>query len=452
MLPRIIHMIYFPWGKDQRLLTDPHAFDHGPYVRMCSYAPDFEVRLWTLPDAQTHCTQHHPGIWELLLAVPRPMMMVDYLRWLVVHDFGGIYWQYDFNALANMNRMLPSSENEVRLFTEFVNDSETCQRMAKEPVRQGEPEESIRVVNQVFSARAGHPFIRSTMGLIEHRLRTCNFRKDYDLLFISANAAVSTAYDRFGKKDPTVELMPLQVTRQSFKIMYRGTWRTDSKSETRGQRSFPINKLRHVFKGIPGLQAAVHRWIKPHAHEEGLRVSGCRLQGDGSSFFVLRSSLMEVVGELGIRSVLECSVSGGSVFGGEEMTGVSLRVTTPVRRLLKSDSIYDAEESRSASGISFLNPMYSRLPRVDAILLVDYFDQIPNRDVRTIIDRAKKAGIRWLLASHYPCLNTNWDTYAGEWRPISLTLVPFALSEPVALIPDADPERRPDRALGVFAL
>ena len=229
MIPHLIHMIYFPWGKDQRLLADPHAFDHGPCERMCRYAPDFEVRLWTLPDAQAHCERCHPGIWDVLLAAPRPMMMVDYLRWLVVHDCGGIYWQYDFNALAPMQQMLPSPEKQVRLFTEFVNDSETCRKMAEEPIRQGEPEESIRVVNQVFSAPAGHRFIRSTMDLIEHRLRTCTFRKDYDLLFISANAAVSTAYDRFGKDDPTVELMPLEVTRRSFKIIYRGTWRTDSR-------------------------------------------------------------------------------------------------------------------------------------------------------------------------------------------------------------------------------
>ena len=220
-------MIYFPWGKDQRLLADPHAFDHGPYERMCRYAPDFEVRLWTLDRAEEWAKAAYPGVWSLMLTLARPTMMVDVLRWLVVYHFGGIYWQYDMNALVPMTSILPGRSFGVRLFTEKVVDCEWCQRSASIPIRNGEPEEPVRVCNQAFAAVPRELFVKKVLDLILERARSLVPREDYDIIYICANAAVSTAYDRFGKDDPAVELMPAEVTRKSFRIVYRGTWRTD---------------------------------------------------------------------------------------------------------------------------------------------------------------------------------------------------------------------------------
>ena len=430
-------MMYFPWGKDQRLVADQHDFDHRPYERMVRYAPNFEVKLWDYYTTEAFCLKHYPKIWKVARALPRPMMLVNTLRWLVVYHFGGISWQYDMNPLVPMERILPSPGKEARVFTEFVLNPEECLIKASEPIRKGEPEESVRVPSQAFCAVPRHRYIKSAVDLIHERSKRHVFKRDYDCQFMTGNAAASAAYDLFGKNDPTVERVPRDETWQMMKIIFQGTWRTEvgsQKSEVGSQKS-GIGRLgrtlKRVVKSMPGVAAGFHRWVRPHEHEKGLKVAGCRLQVGGSSF-------AEQLRERGVRSVLECSFNGESVWGGEGIAGIEHRLASPTRA--------------AAGPVSFLNPTYSRLPRVDAMLLPHYFDYIPTADIQQIIQRVRQAGIRWLWTTHYPCLNCNWDTYVGEWRPVSLELPPFSMPEPDMVIPDPDPERRPDRSLALWSL
>lgn len=218
-------MIYFPWDQEGKLKADVLDFDHGPYERMMRYAPDFEVQLWTLKRAEEFAEENYPDIGKLMWSLAHPTMMVDVLRWLVVYHFGGIYWQYDMNPLVPMTRMLPPEECQVRLFTECVVDDAWCREVAQIPIRRGEPEEPIRVCNQAFSATPRQPFIKRVLDLIVERATRLTPQEDYDILYICANAAVSTAYDRYGKDDPAIDLVPEPETRRMMKIQYRGSWR-----------------------------------------------------------------------------------------------------------------------------------------------------------------------------------------------------------------------------------
>jgi len=163
-MPRLIHMMYFPWGPDQQLCSDTEVFERGPYENMKQYAPDFSVSLWTYARISEFGRLYYPAMWEAVCALPRPVMMVDILRWLVVYHFGGIFWQYHMAPLAPMERVLPAQGKSVKVFTEFVNDPEFCRKMAAEPIRQGEPEEPLRIATQAFSAEPRHPFGRPEAG------------------------------------------------------------------------------------------------------------------------------------------------------------------------------------------------------------------------------------------------------------------------------------------------
>ena len=464
-------MIYFPWDRTGTLLKDQHDFDHRPHENMVRYAEEFDVVLWTYDKAEDFCRSHYPDIGRLMHTLAHPTMRVDVLRWLVVWHFGGIYWQYDMNPLAPMDRMLPSKGKEAKVFTEFVADSKHCRKMAAEPIRRGEPEEPVRILNQCFSAIPRQQFIRKVLDLILERSRTLVPKKDYDILYICANAAVSTVYDQFGKHDAMVERVSRADTRSLMQIEYKGTWRKEKRAtgpRAPGMGHRARERAKRVLRAFPGLEAGFYRYVRPHAHEKGLQVaasprSGKRPLGGGAadvagaSCLVLRASLGGRLRELGIRSVLECTPGGISVYGEERVPGINWYVTSPVRHSPnlnpnRTDHDYDYERSIPASQVSFINPMYSRLPRVDAMVLVDYLDQIPNADVLRIVDRARRAGIRWLVATHYPNLNANWDTYVGEWRPINLVRPPFNRPEPAFVVPDPDPERRPDRVLAAWLL
>lgn len=226
--PKIVHLIYFPWDRDQRLLPDPSDFDRAPCDRTRHYAPDFEVRLWTYDRARAFCGDFYPEIWSVLQSVPRPMMIVDVLRWLVVHHHGGIYWQYGSTPRVPMAEFLPSPGKAVKLFTEVVITPDFARQMASEPIRGGEPEERVRVRNQVFSAVARSDFVAAVLDLQLMRLKSHPVRRDYDVLFVTGPALCSTVYDRCGRTDPRVELVPPGQSERMFEVHSTGSWRTDA--------------------------------------------------------------------------------------------------------------------------------------------------------------------------------------------------------------------------------
>jgi mannosyltransferase OCH1-like enzyme len=225
--PKLIHLVYFPWDRQHGLLPDTQTFDRGPFERLRLAAPDFEVRLWTWGLAEAFGREHYPEVWATLLTAPRPVMIVDVLRWLLVHHYGGIYWQYGSEPLVPMAGFLPAPGREIRLLTETVLTRDFARRMAAEPIRQGQVEERIRVGNQAFAALPGSRFVKAVIDLQLERLKRGTVRCDYDVLFMTGPALVSTAYHLHGRNDKGVELLSLHDSRRMLRTHSAGSWRTD---------------------------------------------------------------------------------------------------------------------------------------------------------------------------------------------------------------------------------
>ena len=264
----IIHMMHFPWDRDQKLKENDEDFDHQPYFAMQKYAAGFDVRLWTYSRARSFCQEFYPDIWDALLKVTRPVMLIDVLRWVVVHHFGGLYWQMNTTPLKPMTAYFPSPGHAVRLFTEFDLTADQCQIAKSEPIRQGEPEESKRVLIQVFSALPGAAFVKNVIQLQLERIKSYRPKKDYDILFITGNAAISTAYDRYGKNDKSVELTGLAESRHMIKWHYRGSWRMDNKT-TVEKTTTSISSMPYArgLSRIPMLASMYYRYVARHPHE-----------------------------------------------------------------------------------------------------------------------------------------------------------------------------------------
>lgn len=439
--------MYFPWGKDQKLLADQDNFDHKPYQNMQAYAPDFDVRLWTHEVAREFCLREFPDIWSLIESAPRPMMMVDLLRWLVVWRFGGIYWQYDLNSLTRMDHFFPSEEKKVRLFTEFILTEEQSRMMAKEPIRGGEPEEPVRVLNQVFSAEPGHPFIRSVVDLIADRIRNCEMKKDYDLLFISANAVVSTAYDRYGKNDSSVELLPRDAMRSMVKVAYRGTWRTDfhgsdTAAALTASRQPPWRSLAIGIKNRQPITRLYYRWISRHGHE-------ISLGEDGTEAPALGANLSETFLAMGIHSVLE--------YPTRRMSKDRIDIWTKLRYIGGDPSRDISAENQRQFGRSdtrfiFMNLLFSRIPKTDCLVLGDSIERMPHHDILSILLHVAGSGIRYIVMPTHPYMNNNWDTALGDPRPINFLLSPYNFPTPGHVITAMPGCGRSDRVLGLWSL
>lgn len=440
-VPRIIHLMYFPWGKDQKLLADQDAFDHAPYERMRKYAPDFEVKLWDYRAAEAFCLEHYPDVWRDLKSAARPVMLVDSLRWLVVYHFGGVYWQYDMTPLAPIERMMPAAGMQARMFVEFILSEEQCRRMAEQPIRKGVPEEPIRVLTQTFSAVPRHPFVWKTFALIMERIRTLELKCDYDLLYISANAVASTGYDLYGRPDPAVELTSREDTRKLIKIHYKGRWRVEQAAPVAAAPAAPSARARAAalargaLSALPGAEAAYHRWVRPHIHETVLP----RLSLPGPWTDAAWARVAGLLAERGIRSVLEFPCAEGVERRAGALGGIRY----------DGGDVSRARVAQNGGAVRFLNPMYQPAPPADLVICRDYLEHLNYREIgRALRSLAGKA--QYVLLGTHPLMNENWETALGDWRPVSFTLPPFSFPAPLALIPDPDPRHRPDRALGLW--
>ena len=189
--------------------------------------------------------------------------------------------------------------------------------------------------------------------------------------------------------------------------------------------------LKRVVKAIPGYYR-----MNSHVHEPPFRAAREEEAGLTQVEHAVVDAVAELVREKHVRSVLNCPAP--------HLPG--LREWLP-------DSVCYTESDMVRSGTAdWMNLMFSRIPRVDLVVMRSLFDHLPDYDVIHIIERCRKAGVKYILANHYPCLNGNWENFPGEWQPVKLTLQPFNLPEPEAWIADPDPGRRTDRGLGLFRL
>lgn len=223
--PRIIHLIYFPWDSStQTLKDDPNDFDHTAYNELKAINPGYDVKLWTLPICRQFVQRYYPTYENDIFNVPRPVMMVDILRLLIVYHYGGIYWQYGSKQLVDMDQFLPEKKN-VKLFTEIILSDEFANEMRKEPIRNGQPEEKLRVGTQIFSAIPRHPYLFELFKTSVQNTGKYRIARDYDILFTTGNAMMSTVYDQVGKYRVDIELVDMEQSTRMATISSNGSWR-----------------------------------------------------------------------------------------------------------------------------------------------------------------------------------------------------------------------------------
>ena len=394
----------------------PERFSHTEaWANLRRYAPDARFHLWDRDELEPLANDYEPGLWEELFHLSRPVMAVDILRWLILYRFGGLYWQIGCVPWYPIDAFVPDNPDVAcRLWTENVMLPEQCRQMAAKPIRKGIPEEPVRIAIQVLYSRPEAPFALKMLSFLLDRVRALVPREDYDVLYITGNAAMSEAYDRFGKNDPHVELMNLAQTRQMVRWRYHGTWRNDSTraaAQVASQTSdFPPFRLLPPIGMKERAKSWLYRFVKRHPHENLFRSKGLWEGGGALQALATAKSFLETNG---IRCLL------------------AVPFATPADR-------------------RFLNLLYDPVPNCDLALLPDVFEWLPYHEIQRILSRLLQSSCRFLAITHCPLLESHANRGLGDFRPLNLEQSPFRFSPPELTIPFPSPHRRQDRVLAVW--
>jgi hypothetical protein len=90
------------------------------------------------------------------------------------------------------------------------------------------------------------------------------------------------------------------------------------------------------------------------------------------------------------------------------------------------------------------------IPQADAWLCRDALTHLPFAAGTAVVQRFRESGIRWFLATTYPCVETGPDIAFGEWHFVNLGLPPFGLGPPSCLLADPAENNQDNRWLGVW--
>lgn len=99
--------------------------------------PGWTYRLWTDETMDAHVQANHPALYPVYRAFEKGVMRADVFRYVVMHDFGGLYCDLDYEFL----RPYPYGDAQLVLGEERSPDH---------------GDNHLQVANYVFASVAGH--------------------------------------------------------------------------------------------------------------------------------------------------------------------------------------------------------------------------------------------------------------------------------------------------------
>lgn len=88
-------------------------------------------------------------------------------------------------------------------------------------------------------------------------------------------------------------------------------------------------------------------------------------------------------------------------------------------------------------------------PAADLWLCRESLFHLTNSEVAQVLERWRRSGIPWFVATTTPTVTENADIETGYWRPLNLQAPPFSMEAPLDVLPDAAPGD-PAKVLGVW--
>jgi hypothetical protein len=229
-IPSIVHLIYLPWERENgNLKPDENDFNQAFYNSFQKENPKWLVLMWTQSTLKNFTMEYYPKYYDIWERVKHPTQVVDFYRLLVTYHFGGIYWQYGSIQKVPLRSFFPPVGKSARFFVERVLTKELNKKLKADVnsiqhIRNGKPEEPIRVANQCFCVYPRDDFLKFCIKKYWRNLHTYEVKNQYDILYIGANAMISEAYDEYPRKNEFV--LDFNMKRY-IKVVMNGSWRLD---------------------------------------------------------------------------------------------------------------------------------------------------------------------------------------------------------------------------------
>jgi len=191
-------------------------------------------------------------------------------------------------------------------------------------------------------------------------------------------------------------------------------------------------------------------------HDTSLWRAASSVSGVGSEMdetTALRAELPRLLARLGITSLLDAPCGDAGWINTADL-GVHYIGVDIVPALVESVAARAAAGDISGE-YHLADITRDSLPRCDAILCRDCLVHLSFANIARALANFKASGAAWLIATTFPCWQTNQECEDGDWRALNFERAPFSWGAPVELLNENCTEAGGgwrDKSLGVWRL
>ena len=193
---------------------------------------------------------------------------------------------------------------------------------------------------------------------------------------------------------------------------------------------------------------ALKRLVKPTRKVESRSGTGSSLEQTR----VIRGELPRLLASYRVRKLLDLPCGDFHWMGSVDLSGmdylggdIDAEIIDDIRRRFARPRV-------SFARIDILNEVP---PKADLVLCRDCLVHFSFHDIRRALDNLGRSGATYLLTTTFTRDEENTDISTGDWRPLNLTLAPFAFPPSLTLINEGCTEgkgRWADKSLGLWRL
>tara|TARA_R100000951_G_scaffold112509_1_gene112964 strand:- start:1902 stop:2549 length:648 start_codon:yes stop_codon:yes gene_type:complete len=117
MIPKLIHQVF--WKFTDKELDEIEAFkQHQAITKKFCNEYGYDYRLWSLSDCEELLAEFYPEYIQLWGDFRHDIQRADFIRYLILHKYGGFYLDLDVSPLRDLKDLL----NNECIFTTWSSD------------------------------------------------------------------------------------------------------------------------------------------------------------------------------------------------------------------------------------------------------------------------------------------------------------------------------------------
>lgn len=181
--------------------------------------PDFEYRFWTDEDIDELIRTHYPEFLDMYNEFPAHIMKIDFVRFAILHHFGGIYADLDIFCYQNFYNELSDSAYIVE--NPFGNDPFENSLMCAAPGSEFFYRCMELSQERWNYTRRTNPELLENVGIISKDRNYGLILRPYIVFYITGTQLLSSAYRRYKNLTSTLPGMLFNNNDMSYDPSYR---------------------------------------------------------------------------------------------------------------------------------------------------------------------------------------------------------------------------------------